>query len=305
MLQTARRRWRKALPLLVSVGLMVWLFRQVPFHAVLAAALQLPWQVLVPITVVMVLALYAWDGLCLPAVYGTNRSPFGYLAAIRARGLAYLLGAFNYELGEALVAWRISRVQKTSYIATLSRSVVLAYHDALLLAGAGLAGALVADDLPVAPRVRLLCIVLLAGLLAAGAAIALLPRNLRRRFEATRWGAWLESWTWSRSLRLLLLRVVYYAFFGVYATAVLRISGIELSWAAMLGTIPIVLLAVTLPSVSGLGPRETALCVLLGPEHREVLLAIGLFMSTGQMLSRLAIGLVNLWLCRGRSVFEE
>ena len=68
-------------PLLVSAGLVAWLFWRFSFHDVLSAALQLPWQWLLPLTAGMVLALYAWDGLCLPATYGMEHSPLCYLSA--------------------------------------------------------------------------------------------------------------------------------------------------------------------------------------------------------------------------------
>jgi hypothetical protein len=98
---------------------------------------------------------------------------------------------------------------------------------------------------------------------------------------------------------LLLLRVVYYAILGVYATTALAICRIDVDYATILGTVPLVLVADALPSISGLGTREAALYLLLGTEHREVLVAMGFFWSTGLIVFRLAIGLVHLWLCQG------
>ena len=98
-LQAAKALWGAALPLLVSAGLVAWLFWRFSFHDVLSAALQLPWQWLLPLTAGMVLALYAWDGLCLPATYGMEHSPLCYLSARLARGLSYLVGAFQLPTG--------------------------------------------------------------------------------------------------------------------------------------------------------------------------------------------------------------
>jgi hypothetical protein len=179
----------------------------------------------------------------------------------------------------------------------LSRSVVQTYHDALILSVAGLIGASL-SEIPSAGQTKIFCAVLLVLLIAVGIVVVALPRPLRMRFQETRMGAWLETWSLRRSLRLLLLRTAYMSILGIYAAVAFRICGLAIDPRDVLRTVPIVLIAVTLPSVSGLGTREFALCELLGPDHRDEILAMSLFWSTGMMCGRLLIGLVCLWLRR-------
>ena len=61
-------------------------------------------------------------------------------------------------------------------------------------------------------------------------------------------------------------------------------------------TIPLVLLADGLPSVAGLGTRDTALQLLLSPDNPEALLAMSLIWSTGLVVVRSIIGLAHLWI---------
>jgi len=242
----------------------------------------------------MALALYLWDGLCLQAVYTTEGSPLGYRRMLHIRGLSYLLSALHCQLGQAMVIWNVARHQGGSLVATASRGILLLYHDGVILISAGFVGAWFSTSGP-APGIRIFCGTALALLLGLAAVVTLSPASLRHRFQNTRWGNWLVAWTWRHSLRLFLLRIVYYAVVGMYATLALRICGVYEDHATVLSTIPLVLVADSLPSISGLGTRETALYLLLGAEHREVLVAMGLFWSLGLLLVRLAIGLIHLW----------
>jgi hypothetical protein len=266
----------------------------VPLREVLNAAADIRWQLLVPVTAAMVLGLYLWDGVCLGTVYSTRRSPLTYRCAIRVRGIAYLVSAFHTQLGNLVVVWNVARMQDGSFVTTLSRGILLAYHDLLLLTATGLIGSLLSPS-PLAPRLRWVCGTALVALVAVGLIVASLSRRWRWHFRHTRWGAWMGVWTWGRSARLILLRLVYYAILAGYATAALRICRIDVDQATIFSTVPLVLLADSLPSISGLGARETALQLLLQPENPGALAAMGLMWSTGLIVGRLAIGLAHLW----------
>jgi hypothetical protein len=294
--------WQRLVPLVISAALIVWVFAQVPLTAVLAGAARLRWQLLIPVTAAMVLGLYLWDGLCLKAVYSTGRVPLGYLTSLRVRGVAYLFSSLNCQLGNLVVVWNMARLQRASFIAMLSRGILLMYHDGLVLMTTGLVGALVSSD-PRAPRIRWVCGTALGLLAALAVVLPLLPSRQRRRFCRSRWGGWLGSWTWGRSVRLVLLRVAYYAILVLYATAALRIAEIHVDQATLFGTIPLVLVADQIPSISGLGAREKALLLLLQPEDPAILAAVGLIWSCGLIFGRLALGLVHVGL--GGSILIE
>jgi hypothetical protein len=292
-------RWRtilhKILPLAVSAALIAWLLSRVKLADLVQAAGELDWRLLAPLTAAMVLALYVCDASCLRTVFALEQRPLSYRQMLRVRGISYLVGAFNYELGQGFIAWNMTRLLRVDLLFTLSRSVLLAYHDLVVLLSSGLFGWLLSDG--AAPRtIGTFCQVGLAVLVMIGLSVACLPRRHRQRFEATRWGAWLKSWPLSRSLKLAGLRLVYFGILIVYGGMALAICGIDVSPMVVLSTMPLVLLADALPSVAGVGTRETALLLLLNPESNATLMAMSLFWSTGMIVCRLAIGLVLLWL---------
>jgi len=295
-----RQLLHRLLPVAVSAGLIAGLLYIIPPSKVIEELAQVPWQQIVPVTAAMVLALYFWDTVCLQTVFATNGHVVPYGRMLHVRGRSYLLGAFNYELGQGLVAWAISRLQKISLLATLSRSIVLAYHDLLVLLTVGLLGSLLVADPPAQIlAARYFSLVGLAGLAAVGLAFSLLPRERRERFRQTRWGAWMVDWSLRRSAKLAWQRLVYFGILIVYAGVALSICGIPVDVMVVASTIPLVLLADALPSVCGIGTRETALILLLDPENKAVVFALSLIWSTGMIVGRVGIGLVWLWLPLG------
>lgn len=290
-----KRAWRYLLPILISLGLITWLLSTVSLPRLVAALAGLRWQLLVPATVVMVLALYFWDGLCLKTVYHFRHATISYRRMLQVRGMSYLVTALHSQLGQAMVVWNVAKLQRMSLLTTLSRGLVLMWHDGVVLLGGGLLGAIFSPS-PRAPYIRVFCAVLLALLLIIAVIRAALPDDLRKRARRTRLGAGLKDWTWRHTVKLLGLRVVYYAILGLYAGAALRICGIPTDFATTLAGVPLVLLADALPSVSGLGTRDAALRSVFGAEHKEILLAMGLVWWSGLVSVRLAIGLIHLWL---------
>ena len=268
----------------------------------LRASAVLPWQRLAAMTVGLVIALYLWDVVCLLTVFSVDGGQLSYGRMLRARGKSYLVGAWNQGLGQAAVAWDVARLQGTPFAAALSRSILLAWHEGLILATAAVAGSWWSDN-PRAAHARAWCAVLLAVLLGAALLLGLVPAGWRRRLQRTRWGAWLGEWSWRRSFRLILLRIVYFAIVGTYVATALWMCGQGIAPATALAVIPLVLLATVLPSASGLGTRETALYLLLPSQRPDVLVAMGLIWSTGVVVVRLGIGLAWLWF--GRSTVPQ
>jgi hypothetical protein len=95
--------------------------------------------------------------------------------------------------------------------------------------------------------------------------------------------------------------VVYFIILVVYAAVALEICRIPLDFRVVLSTIPLVMLADGLPSVSGLGTRETALQLLLPSEEPAVLVALSLVWTTVLVLTRATIGLAHLWAAAAKS----
>lgn len=269
---------------------MTWISPQ----ALAQAAVELPWQLLLTATVAMVLALYFWDAVCLPTIYRVDGHRWGYWRSLHLRGLSYLGGAVNYELGQAALAWGMARLQKTGVVRMLARSVLLAYHDVVVLLAVGLFGTLWTDH-PQVAHLRPFLAVALAGALALGFVFWALPEGARAALAGKGTASLVYDWNLRRSLRLLPLRVVYFGILVVYAGVALRLCQMSVDGQVVLSTVPLVLLADGLPSVSGLGTRETTLQLLLKPTRPEVLMAMSLFWTVGLLVGRSVIGLAHLW----------
>jgi hypothetical protein len=288
-------RWiTRALPLVVSTALLAGIVWWVSPEKLINAAVQLRWELLLPATTAMVIALYLWDAFCLPAVYAVDGRHLSYGKTLHVRGLSYLGGALNYELGQAAIAWGMARLQEANILQMLSRSVLLAYHDALILLAAGLTGALLTDD-PRVSQMRPYIAVAFVLALLAGVAVWSLPVRVRGRIASARLDSIFSGWSLRRSLRLMPLRFGYFGILVVYAAIALAICRISVDHEVVLSTIPLVLLAEGLPNFAGLGTRETSLQLLLTPPDRGVLLAMSLIWSTGMLLIRFLIGLAHLW----------
>ncbi len=288
-------RWlTRAIPLIASLTLLAAIIWWVSPEALFEAAAKLRWELLLPVTAGMVVSLYLWDAYCLPAVYGVDGNELPYRKSLHVRGLSYLGGALNYELGQAAIAWGMARLQQTGLLRMLSRSVLLAYHDAVILLAVGLVGSMLTDDERVT-RIRPFIAIGLAAAILVGALFWCLPARVRARIVTPRIDEILVGWSLRRSLRLVPLRFVYFAILVVYAAIALAICRISVDHEVVLSTIPLVLLADGLPNFAGLGTRETSLLLLLAPPEPAVLLAMSLIWSTGMIIVRFIIGLAHLW----------
>jgi hypothetical protein len=168
-------QWRKVihkiLPLAISGALIGWLLSRISLDEVLRAAGELNWRLLAPLTACMVMALYVWDSLCLKTVFALDNRKLEFGKMLRIRGISYLVGAFNYELGQAFIAWSMTRQMGVGLLFTLSRSVLLAYHDLFVLLSLGLCGWLLAGG-GAAAAIGTVCSVGLVCLIAVGMTIA-------------------------------------------------------------------------------------------------------------------------------------
>ena len=295
MMRTALRHF--VVPALVTAALVAWLLVRVSPQHLMKAAGEIAWVPLMAATGVMVVALYFWDAVCLTTVYSVHRNRWSYVESLHLRGLSYLGGCVNYELGQAALAWGLARLQHTGVLKMLSRSVLLAYHDVFVLLTTSLIGSLLTDD-PRVTRVRPFLVIGVCVALAIAIVFKLLPRSIRERFRRSDRESFLEGWSFLRSVRLIGMRLVYFGILTIYAVIALRICSVPMDHRVAVSAMPLVLLADGLPSFAGLGTRETSMQLLLDPgrEHAAVLLAMSFFWSTGMLTGRMAIALANLWI---------
>ena len=292
---TMTRRWKRLLPFVVSTCLVLYLVWKVSPGALAQVAATLDWRLLIPATALLVLFLYLWDSLCIARLFSQPEQSLSYRRALQARGFSYLLSGLNYELGQAMLAWKVAQRQRTSVVAAAAGCLLVMVIDLTVLLGFGLLGALLQHE--DGRSVAILCGSGLLGLAGSAMLIWFLPKDGRAWLTGSRWGSWVGSWTWRKSGQLLLLRCGYYVIILLYAGAGLAICYIPASLQVVCSVIPLVLLADGLPiSVSGLGTRETALLYLLNPDQPERLLAFSLMWSAGLLVGRIGIGLAYWWI---------
>ncbi len=145
---------------------------------------------------------------------------------------------------------------------------------------------------------RWICVAALTGLLLFAIALKFLPQRWRDWLAARPWAGWVGWFDWRRGVVLWLLRLVMFLLMLVYAGIGLAICHVPVSPARVVGIIPFVLLAESLPGTGGLGERETALVYLYpAPDSQAaVLLSFGLIWSVIVILGRVAIGVTSLYL---------
>jgi hypothetical protein len=295
-------RWRRVMPGVASVVLVAWLVRRISFAELARAASQIEWLFVVPVTAALVVCLYLWDAVCVRSLFSESGHEASYQAALQARGSSYLAGAFNYGLGQGVLAWMMADAQGLTLVAALSRLVLLAYHDMGVLFGLGLLSSATSDDPPLR-QATVICTIGLAVTAALAILIRFMPLSWQTRMKATRWGAWLGIWNWKRSVQLALLRAVNFAISMIYAAAALSLCGVGWDLKALCTAVPLIQLAEGLPiGMSGLGTRETTLVHVLGEGQSEVVLAVGLIWSSGLIVGRTMIGLGHLWLSRKAAI---
>jgi hypothetical protein len=285
------------LPSGITLLLITLLLLRVRPHELLEAAREIAFVPLLLATGMLVVALYLWDSVCLQTVYGIHENRWSYGRSLQLRGLSYLGGCVNYELGQAALAWGLAKLQNASLVRMLSRSVLLAYHDIFVLLTGACLGSLLTSD-PRVERVRPYLAIAIAIIAAIAALFRVLPRRLRARFRSSDGESYLEGWSLTRSLRLILMRFGYFGILLIYAVTALHICDVPVDRRVTASTMPLVLLADGLPSFAGLGTRETSMQLLLDPgrERAPMLLAMSLFWSTGLLTGRLAIALAILWI---------
>ena len=287
-------RW--VAPPVISIGLVTWLVWKVtPARLAEAVATPaFPW--LVAVSVAQLLVLFVWDTVCVWWLFSLPHRRLSFRTVLRARVDTVIWSAVNLEVGQAAFAWRLARATGDSVQRALGRCLLLALFDAGTLQSLALAGSFLVHE-PLIRWLRWVCVAVVGGLLLLVVVVKLLPERWYRGLAEQDWAHWLTWWTWRDAVILWALRLVMFLLVLAYVWAALAICGIRTGVRTVVGVIPFVLIAESLPGTGGLGERETALMYLLhaGEGRRGVLLCLGLTWSTVIILGRVAIGLVG-WL---------
>jgi hypothetical protein len=290
---------RRGLPALLSAGLVGWLVWRVSPARLAEAAAILNWPALVLLTLAELGALLLWDTVCLTWLFSLPDTRLPFPSVLRARTRSYVWTVVNYGLGQGVLAWELARARGLSLASALGRCVLLAMHDLAVLFALGLAGSFV-DPEPRARPLRWVCLVGLTVLAGVALTVALVPGRWRLPLgQRVDWLAW---WRPRHSLAVAGLRVAFFLIIVAYVASALAVIGLPQGPRGVFGTIPQMLLAEALPSVSGFGARDAAVLGLLHPaeEQKGLVLGFTLLWSSVLLTGRLGLGLASWWLAPAR-----
>jgi len=289
--------FRLGLPVGGTVGLLTWLFYHVPVPEVIAAAGQIDWPAVVLFTLILVVSLFLWDGVCLSWLFTDPGKRFSYRHALWVRGQAYLLTVVHLGMGQGLLAYLVSRVRQIPFLTAVGRCLIMLYVDVGLLFLMGMLAAIISHD-PRTEGIARFCALGLLGLALVTLLAFWIPQFLSLG-GPTKWGTAVAAAgiPWIRVICLYPLRFIYFLFGLVHAGVILALCDVWLDASTIVSVMPLTSLADGLPiSVAGLGTRETLFLTLLEPPQPAAVLAGSLIWWVTMLVGRAGIGLILLWL---------
>ncbi len=290
-------RWlRRAMPLLVSAGLLTWLIWTTTPARLIAALHASPWPWLVLLTVAQFVVLCLWDTVSVWWLFSQPDSWVPFRVVLRARTDSLHWSAVNLEIGQAMFGAKLAVALGSPVTEMLARCVVLGFFDCGTLMTLGLFGSFLVND-PIIAWLRWICVSLVGGLLTLAVLLRFLPQRLRSWLIEKPWGNWIGWWRWRHTILLMAQRTVMFLLMLLYMGIGLAICEVPVDVRSVLGKGPFVLVMESVPGTGGVGPRETGLVYLFdGGGQRAVLLSFGLIWSTVVILGRVAVGLVSSYL---------
>jgi hypothetical protein len=238
---------------LVTVGLLVMVFRRISFTEVLTAARVAPGWV-VPVALAGLAAIYVCDSFAIWKTFGWFLARLSFVDVLLVRGATYLLAAINYNVGQGAIVYFVNRTAGAPVMRGVASVLLIMGINVLALLLLTSAGLLLAPDIPHAVSVMVL--VAWAGFAVYAAVIAARPRWLRERalFDV------LLGAGFAGHLRALLVRVPHIASLIAFQVSLLRAFGVAVPVVEAMIMLPVVFFVAALPiSVQGLGTTQATM----------------------------------------------
>jgi hypothetical protein len=248
-----RKRLIRLLAWVVTGGLLVLLFRRIPFSEVVAAAQAAPGWV-VPMALVSLVAIYVCDSFAIWKTFSWFLARMSFVDVLLVRGATYLLAAINYNVGQGAIVYFVNKTTGAPVLRGVATVLLIMGVNVLALLFLTTIGLNVAPDVPHA--VKILVAVAWAGLAFYTIVVALRPRWLRDRpiFDVLL-GAGITG-----HARALAVRMPHIASLFLFQITMMRGFGVAVPLVDALATLPVVFLVAVLPiSVQGLGTTQAAM----------------------------------------------
>jgi hypothetical protein len=248
--------WRKLLPWLISAGALAYVFGYATDWDTLVRATEganLP--LYFAFTVADKMIFFLWWGILQAAVIRRFVTPVSTREVISVRGGAELFRTVNNPLADAAFLYGTLQLTGGKVAAVVAVATIpLCTHFFILLLQATTALAFL-DGGPAGNRDILVAVGISWSLIAA-VIIAMRTGLWERRIASTRFGAW----TRNISFRAMLPFIGWFALLAAFDVAIQglasRAFGIDIPWMALAGRIPLLYIALSLPSFGNYGTRE-------------------------------------------------
>lgn len=296
---------RQLLPWSISIGAMVYVFGyKIDWSAIPEATANANLPLFIAITVFDKLSFFVVWGLFQAAAIRqfVERVPIKEIMAVK--GASELVRTVNGSLADASFLLGVAQLVRS---ATVARVVAIASipfitHFAVLLLQATFALPFLEGGLGHNRDVSIL--VAVSWLLVIAVSIAVHLGYLRRALERLGIGGWIDS----VKLRELVPYVGWFAVFGVYDVAIqglaARSFGLHIDWIALIARIPVMYVALLIPSLGNFGTREIAFATLFEEYGtNEALTAFALWTNTIFLAMHVIIG--SLFISRAVALVRE
>lgn len=284
---------QRVLPVVVSLGVLGFLFQSVDFGLVIAA---LNWQVvgyLVPALIVYGALTLFLEAASLTILMTTKPEGFGMWTAARIKCASYLLGIVNFALGAGALTILLRRRANLNLAESASVVITITSVDLVILMMMTAAGALSGAG-PTGANAGLFVILVVA--FVVGMTVLRMPASLgpiERLRSLTIFQA-LRTTPLSLLGKLAVFRVLFTSSFIALGGAAFAGFDVAISLSDLVVGMVFVGIVSALPiAIAGLGTGQVAVVAVFGHlADRETLLALSLVLTAGMLLLRTGMGLV-------------
>jgi hypothetical protein len=287
--------WRKLLPWAVSAAALSYVFGfATDWDALVRATRGANLPLYLGFTVADKMIFFLWWGVLQAAVIRRFVAPVSTRELISVRGGSELLRTVNNPVADAGFLFGILRLTRGRVAAVVAVATIpLATHFFILLLQATLSLAFLRGG-PAGNR-DILVAVSISWTLLACALVAVRTGLWQRKIASTRFGAWTKN----LSFRTMLPFVGWFALLAAFDVMIQglasRAFGITIDWWALAGRIPLLYIALSLPSFGNYGTREITWSFCFAEfADRDALVAYAFATNTVFLMLHVVIGVIFL-----------
>ncbi|MFQ5417684.1 MAG: hypothetical protein ACE5FL_11615 [Myxococcota bacterium] len=288
-------RWRKLLPWAISAAALTYVFGfAADWEALVRATDGANLPLYLSFTIADKMIFFLWWGILQASVVRRFVGPVSTRELISVRGGAELLRAVNNPLADAGFLYGVLQLTRGSLAAVFAVATIpLVTHFFVLLLQATVSLAFLEGG-PAGNHDILIAVCISWSLILAGV-VATRTGLWERRVAGTRFGAWTKN----LGFRSVLPFVGWFALLACFDVLIQglasRAFGINISWWALAGRIPLLYIALALPSFGNFGTREITWSLCFSEfADRDALVAYAFATNTAFLLMHVVIGVTFL-----------